>query len=226
MDKKQRVGLLGGSFNPVHIGHLRAAEEVRQKFSLSRIVFIPAAVNPQKDKNAMAGADQRLEMVRLAIEDNPFFDVSEFEISAEGPSYTIDTLTHMKNSFADQENYFIIGSELFATINTWKRYSELFHYANFIVVSRPGYTEDYRKLSFPHSIKDDFRYIYEKEAKSIIAFEHVSSHRVYFTAIRGFDVSSTGIRKLIERNCSVRYIVPNRTEQYIMKNGLYTEGKE
>ncbi len=112
-----KIGILGGTFNPVHIGHLILAEEVREKLKLDKIIFIPTALPPHKDNMDIAPAGDRLKMLKLAIKGNKFFGVSDIEIKRKGRSYTIDTIKELKNKFVNDELYFIIGSDLLKYIN-------------------------------------------------------------------------------------------------------------
>lgn len=224
MQNSNRKGIIGGSFNPVHLGHLRAAEVIREHFSLDKVLFIPAAINPQKSDEEMADPRTRYEMLRIATEDNPFFDVSDIELKREGPSYTIDTLSALRTSCPENNNYFIMGSELFSQITTWKRYDELFNYSNFIVVKRPGTDPLEVQKYIPLEMKDDFRYVKEHSNFNYeVIFEHKTSHKVHFITIQGYELSSTMIRNLLIRGSSIKYLVPDKLEQYIKSNNIYTE---
>ncbi|MEE9238004.1 MAG: nicotinate (nicotinamide) nucleotide adenylyltransferase, partial [Thermodesulfobacteriota bacterium] len=114
--KQNRVGLFGGTFDPIHYGHLRAAEEIRQILSLNKIYFIPSAVPPHKKDSNITPAEDRLKMLRLAIEGNEYFDISEFELENKATSYTVDTLEHLTVVHPDLEFYFIVGNEIFNQI--------------------------------------------------------------------------------------------------------------
>jgi nicotinate-nucleotide adenylyltransferase len=223
MTKKygKRIGLLGGTFNPVHLGHLRAAEEIREILTLDKIYFIPAFIPPHKDSSDLASPDDRLKMLELATGGNPFFEISDIELKRKGPSYTIDTLTYFSSTFPDIESYFILGTDLFSEIETWKNYKKLFELSNFAVITRPGFTEDL-SLIFPLALKDDFRY-YKKE-ESMTLYLHKSSKILAFVEIAGIEVSSTQIRDLLNKGKSIKYLVPEEVEAYILSKNLYKGG--
>lgn len=224
MSEDNRIGLLGGSFNPVHMGHLRAAEVVRESFSLNKIVFIPAAVNPLKTDEDMSNAAKRLEMLKIATEGNPCFEISDIEIKRGGNSYTIDTLTEFNNTKPGNSYYFIMGSELFSNIETWKDYKRLFDYSNFIVVRRPGTSTVDMENLIPLELANDFRYVkHHNNDNDKVIFEHSSSNRLYFVTIQGFELSSTMIRDLVKKGSSIKYLVPEKLEKYIITNRIYTE---
>jgi len=224
MSNRKKIGLLGGSFNPVHIGHLRAAEEIKENFYLDKVIFIPASVNPLKVGENYLNPDIRLEMLDIALEDNPYFELSDIEIERESPSYTIDTLKYFYNDFPNDDHYFIVGSELFSNINTWKKYKELFLYSNFIVIHRPGSRSSDKESYFPLEIKNDFRYLNDGESyRDTEVFEHKSKSRIYFSSINGIEMSSTMIRNLAGKNRSIKYLVPVELEKYIVYNKIYTE---
>ena len=134
-----RIGLFGGTFNPIHRGHLWAASEVIKRFNLDQFFLIPAALPPHKTPGAVANADDRLEMIHLAIADLSGLTVSDVELNRPGPSYTIDTVRHFKNTLAnDSRIYLIMGLDAFLEIDTWKSYTELLEQIAFIVMARPN----------------------------------------------------------------------------------------
>ena len=132
-----KIGLIGGSFDPVHLGHLRAAEEIRERLDLKEVVFIPARVSPHKT-SAAADSFHRLNILNLSIEDNPHFSVSDIELREKPPSYTINTLKLLKKRNPLNDYYFMLGSELFAAIDTWKKLPGTFHVRKFRCYSPPG----------------------------------------------------------------------------------------
>src|ERR1044071_1215884 len=138
-----KIGLFGGTFDPIHFGHLRSAEEVREAFRLDRIIFIPPPTQPLKRGSASA-AEDRLKMIRLAITDARAFAVSDIEVRRPGKSFTIDTLRAFAARRPKAEMFFIIGMDAFREIGRWKDFKELFALANFIVTSRPGRSESTR----------------------------------------------------------------------------------
>ncbi len=211
-----RVGLFGGSFNPIHIGHLRAAEEVREAQQLDRILFIPAASPPHKRGHRLATAQQRLDMVRLAIAGNPFFRASDIELGRAGRSYSIDTLRELSQRFPHWQLYFIVGTDAFAEIHTWKEFECLFTLAHFVVVSRPGSPPVPLQRLLPVVTRRAFWY-----AANGLELIHRSGHRVIFQPITGFDVSATAIRHKVKDGASIRYLVPAAVERYIAQHQIY-----
>ncbi|MCK5392446.1 MAG: nicotinate-nucleotide adenylyltransferase [Deltaproteobacteria bacterium] len=216
--KQNRVGLFGGTFDPIHFGHLRAAEEIRQILSLTKIYFIPSSIPPHKEGSDITCASDRLEMLRLAIEGNEYFDISEFELESKSTSYTVDTLEHLSGAHPDTEFYFMLGNELFNHIESWKDYRRLFELAHFAVITRPGFSDlDSNKI--PLALKEDFRYY--KKIENVISYTKSGLRDVVFTEIGGIEISSTDIRNLIKSNKSIKYLVPDKIEKYIITEKLY-----
>lgn len=186
-----KIGILGGTFNPIHIGHLILAEEVREKLSLERIIFVPTYLPPHKDNSDIAKAQDRYQMIKLAIKNNRYFLLSDIEIRRDGRSYTIDTVKEFKKIYPNDELYFITGSDLLKYLDEWKDLKEIINLVEFIVATRPGYPLE----QMPPYIKT--------------------------VAIRPVDVSAFEIRKRIKENKSFRYLVPEAVFKYINKKGLY-----
>ncbi len=212
---RKKVGLFGGTFNPIHFGHLRGAEEVREAFELEEIIFIPASLPPHKVSEKIAEARYRLEMVRLAISENPFFALSDIEIKRPGKSYTIDTIRYFKENFL-WNLYFILGSDAFEEIETWKEYQTLFTLCDFIVMVRPGLELHSFTSRLPTSLRDHFR-----PGGDNARWIHSSGHSLFFKEITFLDISSTKIRENIAQGRSVRYLLPPGVESYIKECGLY-----
>jgi nicotinate-nucleotide adenylyltransferase len=186
-----KIGILGGTFNPVHIGHLILAEEAREKLGLDRIIFVPAALPPHKDNSDIACARLRLDMVKLAIRGNKNFSVSDIEIRRDGRSYTIDTIKELNKRFPHDELYFITGSDLLKYLAEWKDLGEIIKIVKFIVATRPG---------FP--------------------LEKLPSY-ISTLPIRAVDISGFEVRKAIKEGRSFRYLVPEAVFNYINKRKLY-----
>ncbi|GBD24985.1 Nicotinate-nucleotide adenylyltransferase [bacterium HR30] len=215
-DQTLRVGLFGGSFNPIHMGHLRAAEEVREAQGLDRILFIPAALPPHKRGHQLATPQQRLEMVRLAVAGNPFFRASDIELRRGGRSYSIDTLRELRQRFPRWQLYFILGTDAFSEIHTWKEFESLFELAHFVVVSRPGTPVVPLPRLLPVVTRRAFWY-----AANGLELIHRSGHRVIFQPVTGFDVSATAIRRKLQHGHSIRYLVPASVGRYIDRHQIY-----
>jgi nicotinate-nucleotide adenylyltransferase len=205
------VGLFGGTFDPVHVAHLRIAEEVREAFSLERIYFVPAWIQPLKRTSGGADAFDRVHMLEMATRDNALFRTSKVEIRRGGVSYSIDTLRLFSRRFDDL--YFLVGLDAFCDIGLWKGCDELFRYANFVVMVRPGR----RVEGLPESLKEKVRMVDSS------TWEHVLGKRIYLHNITQLDVSSTRIRELMNEGKSIRYLVPRQVERYITERGLYTD---
>lgn len=201
-DKKHRVGIMGGTFDPIHVGHLITAETVRSEYKLDKIVFIPAAIPPHKQEQLVTPAFHRYNMTVLATNTNPFFEVSPIEMNRPGPSYTIDTIYELLEKYGkDTEFYFITGADAIAEISTWDRAKELLGICQFIAATRPGCLPDVNHI---------------KEYFGGLGEEHI--HRLNTPEL---EISSTDIRMRVKNGMSIKYIVPLAVEQYIYKEGLY-----
>ena len=211
-----RIGLFGGTFNPVHLGHLRAAEEIREKLGLEKIIFIPAHMPPHK-KDAIIAARHRFEMVRIAAADNPFFEVSDSELQRDGNSYSFDTIGRFSREYGPAaELFFIIGLDAFRDIHTWKHYPEFFSSCNFIVMSRPGRYEPEPEKNAPPDFSSHFSFNADGPW-----YEHRSGRRIHFCRIPLLDISSTGVRQALHDGKSVKYLVPDAVARYIDEHTLY-----
>jgi nicotinate-nucleotide adenylyltransferase len=213
-----KIGILGGTFNPVHIAHLRIAEEVRERFELERVLFVPAATPPHKPLAGDLPFALRQQMVKLAIAGNPFFTVSDIEGKREGKSYSIDTIHALRAKYPDDELFFVIGSDSFLDIGTWRSYGGIFALCNIVVVERPAAVVLSICSSLPLDVLHDFSYF---EAEKRLA--HHSGHSVYY--IRGvpLDISSSAIRRLVRLGQSISYLVPEEVEHFIKEHRLYRD---
>lgn len=200
--EKKRVGIMGGTFDPIHLGHLVIAEAAREELALSEVIFIPAAQPPHKPGRKVAAAEDRLQLTRLAVEGNPFFRVLDVEMRREGPSYSYDTLRGLVEMHGERsEFYFIIGGDELNTIFTWHRISELFSLCHFVAARRKG---------SPLSL-DEVR---EQLGEGVLS-------RIHFVKAPELEISSTDIRRRLQGGRSIRYLVPEKVEAYIYKEGLY-----
>jgi len=214
-----RVGLFGGTFNPVHWGHLRAAEEIREMFDLTQVIFIPTNIPPHKESEEVVFAYHRLRMLDLAVEDNPQFFTSDVELKRPGKSYSIETINHFKHTFGEELNlFFILGTDAFLEITSWKNYQELFSLCNFIVMNRPGYEVKELYQVIPTQVKKDF--IYRPDEKR---FMHSSHFSIYFMEVTPIDISSNSIRKLIRDGRSIKYLLPEEVENYVREHKFYRD---
>lgn len=213
-----KIGILGGTFNPVHIAHLRIAEEVRDSFDLARVIFVPAATPPHKPLAGDLPFDVRHRMVEMAISGNPLFTVSEIEGNRAGKSYSIDTILALREEYSADELFFIIGSDSFMDIGTWLRYKEIFALCNIVVVERPAAVVLSICSSLPLDILHDFSY---SEAEKRLT--HRTGHTVHYMKGIPLNISSSAIRDLAGLGQSIRYLVPDEVEQFIKDNRLYRD---
>ena len=213
----KKIGLFGGTFNPIHLGHLRAAEEIGDFFALARVIFIPSSYPPHKKKEGILSANLRAEMVRLALSDNPRFAVSEVELDRPGKSYSVETIDHFRRQFGTgTQLYFIVGLDAFREIHTWKEYAALFGLCHFVVMTRPGFEKNFSPEHLPVELAGDFCYDTRNGG-----YAHKSGFFVHPAEITGLDISSTRIRELIQRGRSIKYLVPPAVERFISANHLY-----
>jgi nicotinate-nucleotide adenylyltransferase len=209
------TGIFGGTFDPIHIGHLRVAEEIREIFSLEKIYFVPGGIPPHKRRRKITVAEERVRMVKAALKGNRFFQISEIETKRSGPSYTIDTLKAFKKRF--DEVYFIIGIDAFSQIDTWHLYRELFYHTNFIVMTRPSGKQQAILEMLPTDVRKEIR----KSNDAMCA--HRSGRKIYLHDITQIDISSTKIKELLKKHRSIRYLVPASVEKIITERGLYNK---
>ncbi len=211
-----KIGVLGGTFNPPHFGHLRLSEEACETYSLDRVVFIPTHIPPHKNQPDIAEAQHRLEMTNLACKDNPKFEVSDLEVSLKGKSYTINTL-EVFAQHKDAEVFFIIGSDSLKEIHLWKDYTRLFELSNFIVIPRPGTDLQDAWAGLPVKLKESFTQRDE-------AWIHKSGKKVISSKITGLEISSTMVRNLVRDGRSIRYLIPDIVISFIQEHNLYESG--
>ncbi len=212
-----RLGLLGGTFNPIHIGHLRAAVEVREAFNLDRILLIPSACPPHKEFQDVVSAEDRLEMVRLAVQGVPFLEASGVEVARPGTSFTIETLKYFQDHFGPEASiYFVIGLDAFSEIATWKSYKRLFPTAHFIVMTRPGtHFRDLKSFVFAH-ISEEYKYDINSNQ-----YTHPHWCSIFCVEITHLNISATQIRTCMSHDRSISFLVPRIVEEYILKRNLY-----
>jgi nicotinate-nucleotide adenylyltransferase len=213
-----KIGLMGGTFNPVHLAHLRIAQEARGVCDLDRVLFIPAADPPHKPLAGDVSFEQRCEMVRRAIDGNPSFEISDIEGQRAGKSYSIDTIAVFRHMHPDDELYFIIGSDSFRELGLWHRYPEILRTTNLIVIERPGSTFTDPLVLLPRDIRGELRYI--PSANRLV---HSAGTIVQFFTGCALNISSSEIRRLVAAGQSITYLVPPEVETYIKKQRIYYE---
>jgi nicotinate-nucleotide adenylyltransferase len=210
-----KIGVFGGTFNPIHYGHLRAAEETREILGLDKVFFIPSGNPPLKSEN-LADALRRYKMVRLAVVRNRFFDVLDVECVKAEKSYTVDTLEVLLRQFRDAELYFMLGIDAFLDIPNWRRPEQLVSMVNFAVVSRPG-REFGEMLSSPYAKTKDL----SRNGAESLAIELRSGKKAELVKITPLDISSSDIRRRVRSGRSIKYLLPEDVESFIISNKLY-----
>lgn len=213
------VGLLGGTFNPVHVAHLRLAQELAQALGLGQVRFVPVGTPPHRDAPRVE-ARHRLEMVRLAIAGNPLFEVDDREIRRQGPSYTFDTLSELRADFGDRALCLLMGADAFAALTTWHRWEELFDLAHVVIAHRPGYPLGELQASLGAPLRKAYLQRLVTDS-GILGIAPAGS--VLTREITALDVSATGVRKMLAKGASARYLVPEPVLDYIDRNHLYKD---
>lgn len=202
-DEKRKIGIMGGTFDPIHTGHLVTAEAVRIEYNLDQVLFIPAANPPHKQHLQLTPAIQRYIMTVMATYSNPYFYVSPIELERPGLSYAIDTVMALIEQYGEMtEFYFITGADALQDLSTWKNIDQLLELCYFIAATRPGCICDL----------DDV----------IQQFGDKGRNRIQRLSTPELEISSTDIRERMKKGRSIKYIVPESVESYILKEGLYS----
>ena len=217
---KQRIGLFGGTFNPIHLGHLKAAEVARDRFGLGAVLFIPSFIPPHKSTGNMASSRDRFRMVELAIGKRQEFIPSSIEIEAPQRSYSFITLEKVKRLYPVSWLFFILGIDAYLEIKTWKSYQEVLRQCLFIVLSRPGY--DLKKARRLLNKEEDVR-VTEVSGAGPISETLLSEFNVFLAPIEALDISSTEIREKIRKGEPVSGLIPPPVGEYIREKHLYQE---
>lgn len=201
---KNKIGIIGGTFDPIHNGHLIIAENSRKTFNLDKVIFMPAGIPPHKRDKDISSNLHRYNMTLLAINSNQYFLISDLELKKEGISFTIDTIKYLKSIYEDTDIYFILGSDSLFQIDKWKDYEELLTLCHFVVAKRPSYNN--QEL--------------ENKVDKLNSLYNSSIHIVEGPVL---EVSSSDIRERVRRGDSISYLVPRSVEEYIYKHGLYRD---
>lgn len=189
------IGIFGGTFNPPHLGHLIVAEHVRETAGVDKIIFVPSFISPHKQAGEEKDAPARLEMVRLALKDNPQFEVSDIELQRKGTSFTFETVETIHANHPNDSLFFLIGMDNFIDFHSWKFPERIVQHAKLIVMNRPSYRRASTPLPFTES--------------------------AIFVDVPNIEISSSEIRAAVKAHRSIRYLVPPAVEEYITAHRLY-----
>jgi nicotinate-nucleotide adenylyltransferase len=211
------LGLLGGTFDPIHYAHLRLAEELADAFGLGQVRFVPASVPPHRGV-PRASPEQRRRMVELAIAGNPRFSLDDRELQREGTSYSYDTLTEVRNEIGDQPLCLLMGADAFVALTTWHRWEEVLDLVHVVVARRPGYPLEQLAASLPGALKSQYVHRHLADARGA---RLEPAGRIFTHELTALDVSATALRQQIARGSSLRYLLPDAVIAYIESQRLY-----
>ena len=200
--RQNRIGLLGGTFNPIHNGHLSMAYIALYEFMLSKVVFLPAGNPPHKTDEYIAPGDARLDLIKLAIEDEQRFDIDTLELDRDGRTYTVDTLEILTRMNKTAEFYFIIGADTLFELETWKNYKRVFCLTHFICILRPGHDDD-NVRQYADMLNNKY------------------GNKIHLANEKGPDISSSLIRRLAVNHMLTDCLVPGKVARYISRNHVY-----
>ena len=200
MTDGSKIGIMGGTFDPIHYGHLVAAQEAYSYFNLDKVIFMVSGIPPHKNRADILNASQRYVMTVMAVSDNEAFEVSDFEVKKNSPSYTVETLEFLKERYPGSELYFITGVDAIAEILTWKEPEKAITLTKFVAATRPGYS------------LAQFREVMKKIKPE---------PKVYELEIPALSISSTDIRDRVKKDKPIRYLLPDKVWRYIYSKGFY-----
>lgn len=204
-NNKKRYGIMGGTFDPIHTGHLVVAEEVRQQFNLDKVIFMPTGVPPHKSGEKVASGEHRYEMALLATVTNPYFEISRLELDRKGVTYTVDTIMDLKKLYKNNiDIYFITGADSLLQLHTWKDSEKILEMCKIVAATRPGYDLT--------DMEDRLKELNEDNEEKINTI-----------TIPGLQISSTDIRKRVSSGKTIKYLLPESVEVYIKKYNLYKD---
>lgn len=202
-EKKHKIGIMGGTFDPVHYGHLVTAEAVRAEFDLDKVLFIPAGKPPHKNNNNISQPEHRYLMTVLATATNPYFEVSRIELEKNRTTYTVDTIKELITLYGEETNfYFITGADAVLEILTWYKVEELLSLCRFVAATRPGFNKK--------DLEQKIREIQSKYKQEILSMD-----------VPSLAISSTDIRDRVKYGKPIKYLIPEAVEHFILKSGIY-----
>ncbi len=209
---KKPIGILGGTFDPIHFGHLRTALEIYQQFDLQEIRLIPCQI-PVLKKPTDASAEHRLAMLKLAIDQQPGLVVDDRELQRSGPSYTIDTLLSLRAELGDTPLWLILGSDTLATLDQWQRWQELIEHAHLFIEMRPDYV-----LPKDGTIA---KFLWQHKTDDLELLHNAPAGKIYMTHLAQLAIAATTIREQLAKGLNPRYLLPDSVLNYIIQNKLY-----
>ena len=218
------IGLFGGTFNPLHMGHLKVAKDVKAGLNLEKIYFIPSAIPPHKGIDNLADAADRFQMIKAAIPPGKGFIASDVEIHRQGPSFTIDTVRYFKDKLPERTPcYLIVGIDAFLEIDTWKSFQKLLGLIPLIVMTRPA--QNTKQIADPFAELEKYIHVHMDSGYKFVhqrsCFVHPAKQPVSLFHVTSIDISSTKIRNYVRQGLSIKGMVPDTVETYIHKKGLY-----
>lgn len=220
--KKEKIGIFGGTFNPIHLGHVRAALKVQEVFSLDKVLLIPSYIPPHKGVPDIASPFHRMRMVGLAVAPYPRIVPSSVEIQAKGKSYSILTLEKLKGHYPDSSMFFILGVDAFLEIDTWRDHEKVLEQCHFIVISRPGYKLEDAINVLGEAYRERMVFDFNRNDLGKIGGEN---YRIFLLSLPSLDIASKDIRKKVKNGESITGLVPESVEKYIVSKKLYLRGK-
>ncbi|RJQ48930.1 MAG: nicotinate-nucleotide adenylyltransferase [Nitrospiraceae bacterium] len=216
-----KLGIFGGTFNPVHYGHLRAAEEVCGKLSLDKVLFIPAGKTPF-EKPETVSAVHRFNMVKTAIKGNTRFQISDIEVKARGKSFTVDTMKKLGKLYPGSELFFILGIDAFLDLPHWKQPDTLLNLSHCVVTSRPGYTfTDLMPSPYLRHVSRAVLRKMDAGSMDLFCFDISESQKCFLCRVTSLNISASYIRNLIISGENIKYLLPDSVESYIISHKLY-----
>ena len=222
MSDSSPIGVLGGTFDPIHYGHLRLAQQVGETLRLEQVRFVPSGTPPHRAAPQLS-ASERLAMVELAVRENALFAVDDREVKRSGPGYTVDTLTELRREFgAARPLCLLLGADAFLDFATWHRWHELFQLAHVVIAHRPGYPVDTWQDRMPQPLAREYA---ARALKQPLAVHLAPAGGIAVVAITALDISATMIRQLLHSGSSPRYLLPDSVLDYIQSHRLYLGGR-
>lgn len=222
MSSSAPIGVLGGTFDPIHFGHLRLAQELAHTLKLTKVRFVPSGTPPHRAAPG-SGIAHRVAMTRLAVAANPLFDVDERETRRSGPAYTFDTLTELRAELgATSSLVLLLGADAFLEFATWHRWHELFGLAHVAVAHRPGFPVERWREAMPQPLAREYA---ARLMQQPLAVHLAPAGGIVVMPITALDISATAIRELMRTGGSPRYLLPDPVLDYIQAHHLYTGGR-